>query len=159
MIDITDTNMKLAIKGLLSTYNPEEVVRTVITEYMKNSVENCQFLLKLIPEIADHSIHLLNREVARKSHAISMIMFENAIDWKGNEDVYFASMLPVCITHFPEGNAKKCSEAERRYFNLFCKLFKNRKAFSWERDKDWADSYGYTDYLRLVEKQINEEND
>lgn len=159
MTNITDTNMKLAIKSLLSTCNPEEVVRTVITEYTKNSVENCQFLLKIIPEIADHSIHLLNREVLRKSEAISMVIFENAIDYKGNEEIYFASMIPVCLTHFPEGNAERCSEAERRYFNLFCKLFKNKKAFSWKRDKDWADSYGYTDYLQLVEKQMNgEEN-
>lgn len=156
MIDITDTNIKLAIKGLLSTYNPEEVVRTVITEYMKNSVENCQFLLKLIPEIADHSIHFLNREVLRKSEAISMVIFENAIDYKGNEDAYFASMIPVCMTHFPEGNAKRHSEAEKKYFKLFCELFKNKKAFSWKEDKYWADSMRYTEYLQLVEKQMNE---
>lgn len=156
MTNITDTNMELAIKGLLSTCNPKEVVRTVITEYTKNSVENCQFLLKLIPEIANHSIQILEQERMEKSKAIFWMMFEQSVGIKENEDTYFASMIPVCITHFPEGNAKKRSEAEKNYFSLFCTLFKNRKAFSWERDKDWADSYGYTDYLRLVEKQMNE---
>ena len=135
MTSITDTNMELAIKSLLSTYNPEEVVRTVITEYTKNSVENCQFLLKLIPEIADHSIHLLNREVLRKSEAISMIMFENAVDYKGNERAYFASMIPVCMTHFPEGNTERCSEAERRYFNLFASFLKIKKHFPGKETK------------------------
>lgn len=159
MTNITDTDMKLAIKGLLSTCNPKEVVRTVITEYAKNSVEDCQFLLKLIPEIANHSIQILEKEKMEKSQAIFMMMFEQSVGIKENEDTYFASMIPVCMTHFPEGNAKKHSKAEKNYFSLFCTLFKNRKAFSWERDKVWADSYGYTDYLRLVEKQMNgEEN-
>lgn len=159
MTGITDTNMKLAIKGLLSTCNPKEVVRTVIIEYTKNSVENCQFLLKLIPEIANHSIQILEKEKMEKSQAIFMMMFEQSVGIEENEDTYFASMIPVCMTHFPEGNAKKHSKAEENYFSLFCTLFKNRKAFSWERDKVWADSYGYTDYLRLVEKQMNgEEN-
>ena len=38
------------------------------------------------------------------------------------------------------------------------KLKNNLKAFSWDRDKEWADSYNYTNYLRLVEKQMNEES-
>lgn len=97
MIGITDTNMKLAIKDLLSTYNPEEVVRTVITEYMKNSVENCQFLLKLIPEIADHSIQILEQERMEKSQAIFWMMFQRFAQEKGNEAAYFASMVPVCL--------------------------------------------------------------
>lgn len=142
------------IKNLLHNYSQEEVIRTIIQEYTKNSIENCQFLLNLIPNIANHSIHILNRENLGKSQAISMIMFQNIVDYKGNESTYFASMVPVCLTHFPEGNAKRCSEAERKYFELFCKLLKNKKAFSWDKDKKWADDYGYTDYLKLVESQL-----
>lgn len=158
MIGITDTNMKLAIKDLLSTYNPEEVVRTVITEYMKNSVENCQFLLKLIPEIADHSIQILEQERMEKSQAIFWMMFQRFAQEKGNEAACFASMVPVCKTYFSNGKNEGRSLVEIDYFNHFCELFKNKKVFSWEKDKDWADSMGYTDYLRLVEKRMNEEN-
>ena len=157
MINIADTNMELAIKGLLSTCNPEEVVKTVISEYTKNSVENCQFLLKLIPEIADHSIQILEQERMEKSQAIFWMMFQRFAQEKGNEAAYFASMVPVCKTYFSNGKNEGRSLVEIDYFNHFCELFKNKKAFSWEKDKDWADSMGYTDYLRLVEKQMNEE--
>lgn len=158
MIGITDTNMKLVIENLLSTYNPEKVMRTIITEYAKNSVENCQFLLKIIPDIAERLTHILEQERMEKSQAIFWMMFQRFAQEKGNEAAYFASMVPVCKTYFSNGKVEGRSLVEIDYFNHFCELFKNKKAFSWEKDKDWADSMGYTDYLRLVEKQMNEEN-
>ena len=154
MITIQQEN---EIKNLISYDNSREVIRNIIEEYAEESTNNCQFLLNLIPDIANCSIYALEKEKMKKSQAIFMMMFERIAEIKGNEDTYFASMIPVCMTYFPEGNAKGCNEAEKDYFNLFCKLFKNKKAFSWDRDKDWANTYKYTDYLRLVEKQINEE--
>ena len=146
------------IKLLLASSNSKEVIQKIIEEYTKESISNCQFLLGLIPDIANRSIHILEKESRTKSEAIFMMMFERIAEIQGNEDIYFASMVPVCMAHFPEGNARRRSEAEREYFKLFCELFKNKKAFSWDRDKDWADSYNYTNYLRLVEKQMNEES-
>ena len=150
---------EMEINNLISCENSREIIRNIIETYSKESANNCQFLLNLIPDIANRSIHILEKERMEKSQAIFMMMFERTAEIKGNEEAYFASMIPVCKTHFPEGNAKRCSQAEKDYFNLFCKLFKNKKAFSWKRDKEWANAYGYSDYLRLVEKQMNgEEN-
>lgn len=148
----------MEIKNLLSCENSREVICNIIEEYSKESVSNCQFLLNLVPDIANRSIHILEKERMKKSQAIFMLMFERIAEIKGNEDAYFASMVPVCMTHFPEGNAIKRSEAERRYFELFCELFKNKKAFSWNRDKEWANSMGYTNYLLLVERQMSGES-
>ncbi len=151
-----NTQQEMEIKNLLSSENSREIIHNIIEEYSKSSVNNCQFLLNLVPDIANRSIHILEKERMEKSQAIFMLMFERMAEIKGNEVAYFASMVPVCMTYFPEGNAKRRNYAEREYFKLFCELFKNKKAFSWDRDKDWADSYNYTNYLRLVEKQMNE---
>lgn len=142
------------ISDLLSSKNSKDVVKAIIDEYSTDSVDNCRFLLKLIPDIAHHAIHIIEKERMEKSQAIFMMMYERIADIKGNESTYFASMVPVCITHFPEGHARGRSEAERNYFKLFCDLLKNKKAFSWKKDRDWADVYKYTDYLRLVESQM-----
>ena len=142
------------IEELLSSENSKDIVRYMVEEYSKYSADSCKFLLNLIPNIAKLAIHIIEKERMAKSQAIFMMMYERIADIKGNESTYFASMVPVCITHFPEGNARGRSEAEKNYFKLFCELLKNKKAFSWKKDRDWGDTYKYTDYLRLVESQM-----
>ncbi len=66
----------------------------------------------------------------------------------------FCSMIPTCMAILPKGNADGCSQAHKAYFNRFLALLKDPKVFDWNRDKEWADSYGYTAYLELVLNQI-----
>lgn len=144
------------INNLLSKYNKDEIITAIIEEYTKDSVQNCQSLLDFIPKIAKHSMSILEKEISKKNTALYMLMIQNDIKIEGNEKAYFATMIPVCLTYFPKGKAEGGGKTEKDYFDLFCKLFKNEKAFSWERDKDWADRFGYSEYLRLVESQLEE---
>lgn len=154
MSTILQGDLQCSIQELLKSGEPAEVATLFVEEFTKDSVENCRTLLKLIPTISDKAIQLMSKEVSIRSQAISMLLLESSMDLKRNESTYFASMVPVCMTHFPEGNAKGRSKAERDYFSLFCKLLRDKKAFSWSQDKDWADTYGYTEYLKLVESQL-----
>ena len=144
------------INNLLSKYNKDEIITAIIKEYTKDSVQNCQALLDFIPKIAKHSMSILEKENLKKDTALFSFMIQKDIKVEGNERAYFAIMTPICLVYFPKGNAKENSTAEKEYFDLFCKLFKNEKVFSWEKDKDWADRLGYSEYLRLVESQLEE---
>lgn len=154
MSTILQSDIQCKIQELLKSGKHEEVATVFVEEFTKDSVENCRTLLNLILTISDKAIRLMSKEVSIKSQAIFMLLLESSMDVKRNEFTYFASMVPVCMAHFPEGNAKGYSEAEQNYFSLFCKLLRDKKAFSWSEDRDWADIYGYTEYLKLVESQL-----
>lgn len=51
---------------------------------------------------------------------------------------------------YPEGNADGYCKAEQDFFAEFKALLHNPKAFTWENSGDWAEGFGYDDYIRLV---------
>ena len=65
---------------------------------------------------------------------------------------YFATMVPVCQTLFSNGEPENGNLAQKEYFNKFLELFKNKKAFSWNKESDveWAIQYDYYDYLQMI---------
>ena len=80
----------------------------------------------------------------------------------GNEvSSYFATMVPVCKTLFPDGYPKNGNLAEREYFNKFISLLKNKKAFDWNDHSDisWAKQYDYYDYLTVIKEKYIDRKD
>ena len=62
---------------------------------------------------------------------------------------YFASMLPIMKTMYPDGLSKNESEARIKYFEEFLELLNDPKVFSLddEEDRNWACQFGYLTYL------------
>lgn len=137
---------------ILGLENCSQAIKYLISEYAKLSVTNASYLLRLIPEVSDIQLNLMAKESSDRYQAAFWLINQNYMT--DDERTLFASMTPICKVMFPSGNAFWKSIAMQNYFCKFMSLFRNPKAFSWNRDKTWAEQYGYTEYLKLVESQM-----
>lgn len=142
------------LNEILNWNDADEAIEFLIKNYAKGNVANARFLLGMIPGIADMAIEKMTEHASKHSQASYWLMCQRGME-PDKSGMFFASMLPVCIARFPNGNAEGCCKAEKDYFEQFLSLFQDKKQFSWEKDRAWADTHGYTDYLLLVEKQLN----
>lgn len=144
------------LDGILCMDYAKEAVEYMVKEYSKQSVENTRHLIQFISELSDIMLAHKEKEVGQHRQALFWLIVQKEMDeGKVDDRQLFASMVPVCMARFPNGTSGGYSTAEKKYFDRFLKLFKNKKAFSWEKDKTWADQCGYTDYLKLVEEKMN----
>lgn len=132
-----------------------EAVGFLVKRYSEMSVHHARALLTLIPKVVDEAMGQIGKAAAANEQAAFWLMCQREMK-PDNSEEFFASMLPVCMVMFPSGKPKGRSKAEMNYWNLFVKLLRNPKIFSWEEDQVWADHHGYTDYLKLVESQLKE---
>lgn len=144
-----------AISFLLGSDNSALVVETIVKLYAKQSVENARSMLGLIQGLSDIALKQINSKAIEYKEAAFWLINQRAIADEA-QATCFASMVPVCKAMFPDGYPTNGSKAETLYFEKFLSLFRNKKAFSWDRDKGWADTYGYTDYLMLIDEQTRE---
>lgn len=136
---------------ILAWEDSDEAILYLIKNYAKRSVHNARLLLGTIPGIADAAMTQMAEQTAKHRAASYWLMCQREMPTdKGG--MFFASMVPVCMARFPEGHAIGGCEAEKIYFDDFLTRFRDKKQFSWEKDKPWADMHGYTDYLQLVER-------
>ena len=138
---------------ILNWQDADEAVMYLIRNFAKNSTANAQLLLSEIPKIAEAMLNRITEIASLHSQASYWLMCQREME-PDKSGMFFASMLPVCMARFPSGNSEGCCKAEKDYFDLFLTLFRDKKQFSWEKDKGWADMHGYTDYLRIVESQL-----
>lgn len=138
---------------ILNWQDADEAVLYLIRNFAKNSTANAQLLLSEIPAIAEAMLTRIAERASLYSQASYWLMCQREME-PDKSGMFFASMLPVCMARFPAGNSDGCCKAEKDYFDLFLTLFQDTKQFSWEKDKGWADTHGYTDYLRMVESQL-----
>lgn len=144
------------LDGILCMDYAKEAVEYMVKEYAKQSVENARHLIQLISDLSDIMLAHKEKEVSKYREASFWLIVQKEMDeGKADDRQLFASMVTVCMARFPNGTNEGCCNAEKKYFLRFLELFKNKKVFSWEKDKTWADQYGYTDYLKLVEEKMN----
>lgn len=143
---------KSILREILGWRDTDEAVKYLIMEYVKDRSANAQKIVHMIPEIVDSSIDSVFKIATKYSEAAFWLMCQRKMDKSTPE--YFASMVPVCKTMFPTGEAENKNLAESEYFDEFKKMLCNQKMFSWIRDREWADQNGYTEYLQLIEKQM-----
>lgn len=132
-------------------------MKTMIKEYSKDSLTKAQNLLGYINNIVCNIINISNKQIQELNQASWMLVFQKKMD---EEDIhtYFATMVPVCKTLFYDGYPDNGNLAQKEYFDKFLELFKNKKAFSWNKESDveWAIQYDYYDYLQMIwDKYIN----
>lgn len=146
---------KAFLLELLKGKDAEEMVMFTIKQYADMSVQNARLLLEVIPKIADAAIRIMAKDAADKALAAFWLMGQRKME-PDESGTYFASMVPVCKVLFPNGSYDGSCVAEAEYWELFIKQFQNPKVFSWSKDAGWAENYGYTDYLKLVEENLRE---
>lgn len=150
---------KSKMNDLLKDDNVALIIKTMIHEYVKNSVYVGQDLIRYINEIVTDIIVKNENDIANIKGASWMLLFQNEMN-KKDVHSYFATTVPVMKTLYPNGLDNSANLAQKKYFKNFINLCKNKKAFSWDNksDVEWADQYEYTDYLKMIfENYIDKE--
>lgn len=145
------------INELLNDSNVDLIVKYMINKYTENSVSRTQDMIEFINDLTSNIIKYNSIQIQALNQASWMLMFQNEMNEK-DVQTYFATMVPVCKTLFPNGELENENLAQKKYFNKFLELFRNKKAFSWNKqsDVDWAKQYNYYDYLKMIwDKYIN----
>jgi len=147
---ISDENEQ-KINDLLNDKNAEFIMKTMISKYSANSLENAQNLSLYINDIVSNIIKITSKNIQDLNQAAWMLMFQREMDIK-DIHTYFATIVPVCKTLFPNGEPINGNLSQKEYFNKFLALFANKKAFSWNKESDveWAMQYDYYDYLQMI---------
>lgn len=149
MIDFNDIEI---LENILNSEKANEYIKYIITEYAKKSVQNASNVLQMITSVANIQLKLVSNESENNYQAAFWAITQR--NFTTDKKAMFSSMVPVCKAMFKEGNAKGKNIAMQKYFAEFVELFQDKKVFSWDKDKDWADNFRYTEYLKLVESQL-----
>lgn len=151
---------KSKMNDLLKDDNIGLIMRTMIHEYVKKSVYVGQDLIRYINEIVTDIIVKNENDIADLKGASWMLLFQNEMN-KQDVHSYFATMVPVMKTLYPDGLDNSANLAQKKYFKNFIDLCKNKKAFSWDNksDVEWSDQYEYTNYLKMIFKNYIDNED
>lgn len=139
------------INELLNNENAELIMKTMINKYTSNSLDKAQSLLEYINKIVSNIINISSKHIQELNQTSWLLLFQTAMD-ETDVHTYFATMVPICKTLFPSGELQNGNLAQKKYFEKFIELYKNKKAFSWDNKSDvlWAKSYNYYDYLKMI---------
>ena len=148
------------INELLNDNDAEILVKHIINEYTNNSLEHAQDLLHYINDIVANVINITSSQIRNLSQAAHLMIFQTQMN-ETDVRTYFATMLPIVKTLFPDGYPVNGNLAQKEYFDKFLNLCKNKKAFSWnkESDVDWLMQYDYYDYLEMIWSKYIHEGD
>ena len=146
------------VQALLEDPDADDIVAFMMRLYAKDSVDNARKLLRLSNTIVDDIIERGELEKRQAKEACYLVLAQQNMP-KKNDPTYFASMVWVCRTMFPDGVKNVSSISEKRYLKRFSDMMNDPKCFSWKKDKDWADMHKLTDYLRMIEQQKDEINE
>lgn len=139
------------INELLSDENSELIMKFMINKYTNESIQNAQIMLSYINDVVSNMMKISATKIQDLNQASWMLLFQTQMD---EDDIhsYFATMVPVVKTLFPNGYPENGNVAQKEYFNKFIKLCKNKKAFNWNKETDilWAKSYNYYEYLDMI---------
>lgn len=142
------------INELINDENAELIMKCMINKYTEGSLNRAQDMLSFINDIVSNIIKCTSIQIQELNQASWMLIFQNEMD-ETDVHTYFATILPVCKTLFPNGYPENGNLAQKKYFEKFIELCKNKKAFSWDKKSDvqWAISYNYGDYLDMIFKK------
>lgn len=146
-----------AMNTLLEADNARECVDALLNQYAKESFDNAQYLLGKCQKLSE--IAFMHCDVARRRNNEAARWLVKLRKFGKDPKTTLAAMMPACMALYPEGNADIYCKAEQDFFAEFKTLLHNPKAFTWEDSGDWAESFGYADYIRLVlgqEEQVDD---
>lgn len=139
------------IQNIVDRKDSKEFMDKLIAFYCLQSAENCQHLIDAIPNIVNQQIKLYANQITDYRQAANWLIVGKSMD-KKDKHSYFASMVPIMKTMYPEGLNTNESLARIKYFEEFIELMKDPKVFSLDNKEDvqWARQFDYLDYLVLI---------
>lgn len=139
------------IQNIVDRQDSKEFMDKLISFYCLRSAENCQHLVDAIPDIVNQQIRFYVNQITDYRQAANWLIVGKSMDKKDNHS-YFASMVPIMKTMYPEGLNKNESLARIEYFEEFIGLMKDPKVFSLNNKEDieWAKQFDYLDYLMFI---------
>lgn len=139
------------IQNIVDRQDSKEFMDKLISFYCLRSAENCQHLVDAIPDIINQQIRFYVNQITDYRQAANWLIVGKSMDKKDNHS-YFASMVPIMKTMYPEGLNKNESLARIEYFEEFIGLMKDPKVFSLNNKEDieWAKQFDYLDYLMFI---------
>ncbi len=146
------------IQNIVDRQDSKEFMDKLIALYCLQSAENCQHLIDTIPNIVNQQITFYANQIVDYRQAANWLIVGKSMDRKDKHS-YFASMVPIIKTMYPEGLNTNESLARIKYFEEFIELMKDPKVFSLDNEEDieWARSFDYLDYLMFIYRNYVQE--
>ena len=154
-MDFNDVEL---IQNIVNREDSKEFMDKLIAFYCLQSAENCQHLVDTIPNIVNQQIRFYSNQITDYRAAANWLIVGKSMD-KKDKHSYFASMVPIMKTMYPEGSYGTESCARIQYFEEFIDLMKDPKVFSLNNKEDieWARSFDYLDYLMFIYRNYVQE--
>lgn len=139
------------MQNIVDRKDSKEFMDKLIAFYCLQSAENCQHLVDTIPNIVNQQIRSYCTQITDYRQAANWLIVGKSMHRKDKHS-YFASMVPIMKTMYPNGLSNNESCARIKYFEEFIDLLKDPKVFSLDSkdDIEWARQFDYLDYLVLM---------
>lgn len=146
------------IQNIVNRVDSKDFMDKLISFYCLRSAENCQHLVDAIPNIVNQQIRFYSNQITDYRAAANWLIVVKSMD-KKDKHSYFASMVPIMKTMYPEGLSGSESCATIKYFEEFIDLLKDPKVFSLDNKEDveWARQFDYLDYLIFIYRNYVQE--
>lgn len=146
------------IQNIVNREDSKEFMDKLIAFYCLQSAENCQHLVDAIPNIVNQQIRFYVNQTTDYRQAANWLIVGKSMD-KKDKHSYFASMVPIMKTMYPNGLSSNESCARIKYFEEFIDLMKDPKVFSLNNkdDVEWARQFDYLDYLVSIHRNYVQE--
>ena len=141
------------IQEIVDREDSKDFMDKLISLYCLRSVENCQHLVDIVPNIVNQQIRFYANQIADYRQAANWLIVGNSMN-KKDKHSYFASMVPIMKAMYPEGLSNNESCARIKYFEKFIGLMKDPEVFSLnnKEDVEWARQFDYLDYLMFIHR-------
>lgn len=146
------------IQNIVNRIDSKDFMDKLISFYCLRSAENCQHLVDVIPNIVNQQIRFYSNQITDYRQAANWLIVGKSMD-KKDKHSYFACMVPIMKTMYPEGLSTNESCARIKYFEEFIELMKDPKVFSLDNEEDieWARQFDYLDYLMFIYRNYVQE--
>ena len=146
------------IQNIVNREDSKDFMDKLISLYCLRSVENCQHLVDIVPNIVNQQIRFYANQIVDYRQAANWLIIGRSMDKKDKQS-YFASMVPIMKAMYPEGLSGSESCVRIKYFEEFIELMKDPKVFSLnnKEDMEWAKQFGYLDYLMFIHRNYVQE--
>ena len=136
------------IQDIVAREDSKDFMDKLISFYGAQSSDNCQHLVELIARIVDQQIRFYSEQITDYRLAANWLINMKNMN-KKDKHSYFAAMVPIIKTMYPEGLNNNESEARLKQFREFLELLNDPKVFSLDNEEDryWACQFGYLRYL------------
>jgi hypothetical protein len=137
-----------SIETILASENPKGLIVKLLNSYCEKFPEKSPDLMDFINFIVKAQLSIKTKKIYNYDDAMKMLLVSKCKTNQVKDKFSFIAAIDVCKIHFPDGDASRHSEGERRYFNDFVNYLKDHQEEY--IDDEWSIDYEHNDYLKMV---------